>query len=54
MINANIYRITAVLKIETDITVSIAARPIGRAVIMSVDSDVIVFIGDVIMCLTSD
>ena len=46
------YRITAVLKVETDIIASIAASPIGQLlVIMSVDTfktDVIVFIGNVI------
>ena len=30
----DIYRIMAVLKVETDIITSIAARPIGRAVIL--------------------
>jgi hypothetical protein len=30
----DIYRITAVLKVETDIITSIAASPIGRAVIL--------------------
>jgi hypothetical protein len=47
---------TAVMKVETDIIANIAASPIGRAVIMFVETsktDVIVFIGKVIMCLTS-
>ena len=53
------YRITAVLKVETDIIASIAASPIGQLlVIMSVDTfktDVIVFISDaIITCFTSD
>ena len=50
------YRITAVLKVETDIIPSIAASPTGQAVIMYVEifkTAVIVFIGDVKMCLTS-
>ena len=54
-----IYRITAVLKVETDIITNISASLIGRAgifVIMSVEAlknDVIVFICDIIMCFTS-
>jgi len=54
------YRITAVLKDETDIIASIASSLIGRAliqVIMYVEifkTDVIVFIGGVIICFTSD
>jgi len=58
-LHPNKYRITSVLKVETDIISSISVSPIWRAVILvirSVDtfkSDVIVFIGDV-MCLTSD
>ena len=51
----NKYRITSVLKVETYIITSISVSPIGRAVIMSVDTfktDVIVFIGNDIMCLT--
>ena len=50
----------AILKVETDIIVNISASSIGRAgifVIMSVkalSTDLIVFIGDVIMCFTSD
>ena len=46
----NIYRITAVLKVETDIIASIAASLTGRAVMMYVEifkTDVIVFIGDI-------
>ena len=49
-----IYRITKLLKVETDIITNISTSPIGRAglfVIMSVKAfktDVIVFIGDVI------
>jgi len=48
------------LKVETDIIANICASPIGRAVIfvrMSVDTfrtDVIVFISDIVMCLTAD
>jgi hypothetical protein len=44
------------MKVETDIIANIAASPIGRAVIMFVETsktDVIVFIGKVIMCLLS-
>ena len=54
-----IYRITAVLKVETDIIVRIAARATERAVILVImyvenfKTGVIVFIGDVKMCLTS-
>ena len=49
-------RIMAVLKVETDIITSMTMSLIGRAVIlviMCVKTDVIVFIGNVIMCLTS-
>ena len=55
-----LYRITAILKFETDIIANISARPIGWAgifVMMSVEAfrtNFIVFIGDGIMCLTSD
>jgi hypothetical protein len=55
----NRYRITAVLKVETDIIASIAASLTGRAmilVIMYVEifrTGVIVFIGNVITCLMS-
>jgi hypothetical protein len=54
------YRITAILKVETDIIANTSVSPIGRSVIfviMSVDgfrTDVVVFIGDVIMCSMSD
>jgi len=47
---------TSILKVETDIIPNILASPIGQAGIfvkMSVEAlrtDVIVFIGDVIMC----
>jgi len=47
----NQYRITRVLKVETGIITSIAASPIGRAVILvkmfveAFKTDVIVFIG---------
>jgi hypothetical protein len=50
----------AILKIETDIFTNISASLIGQAgifVIMSVKAfrtDFVVFIGDVIMCFTSD
>ena len=49
----------AVLKVKTDIITSITARPIGRAAILvimyveSFETDVIVFIDNVITCLTS-
>ena len=55
-----VYRITTILKVETDIIANISANLIGRTgifVIMSVEAfktDIIVFIGDVIMCFTSD
>jgi hypothetical protein len=55
-----IYRITTVLKVETDIITNISASLIGRAgifVIMSVEAfntAVIAFIGGVITCFTSD
>jgi len=51
------YRITAILKVETDIIANTSVSLIGRSVIMSVDAfrtDVVVFIGDVIMCFMSD
>jgi len=44
-----IYRITAVLKVETDIIASIALIRRGQAVIMNVEifkTGIIVFIGD--------
>lgn len=50
------YGITSVLKIETDIVISIAASPIERAVIQVIlfvetfKIDVVGFIGNVIMC----
>ena len=52
-------RISAVIKVETDIITSIAASPTGRAmiqVIMYVEThqaDVIVFIGDIVLLLFS-
>ena len=55
-----IYRITSILKVETDIITNISLSLIGRArifVIMSVEAfrtDVIVFISGIIMCFTSD
>ena len=55
----NIYRITAILRVETDIIVNISSSPIrpnGKYLIMSVEAfrtDVIVFISDFIMCFTS-
>jgi hypothetical protein len=58
-IQFDIYRITSVLKVETDIITTISANPTGRAVILVImyvkifKTDVIVFIGDVKMCLTS-
>ena len=54
------YRKTAILEVETDIIAIISVKPIVQAgifVIMSVmafRTDVVVFIGDVIMCFTSD
>jgi hypothetical protein len=55
----NRYRITAVLKVETDIIASISASLTGRAVILVImyveifRTGVIVFIGNVITCLMS-
>jgi hypothetical protein len=49
-----IYRITALLKVETHIITSIAASPTGP-VIMYVETfkmDATIFIGNIIMCLT--
>ena len=60
MINKQKYRITTILKVETDIITNISVNLIGWAgifVIMSVNAlrtDGCVFIGDVIMCFTSD
>jgi preprotein translocase subunit SecB len=54
--NNNKYRVTAILKVETDIIANISASLVGQAgifVIMSVEAfrtDVIAFIGCVIMC----
>ena len=47
------------MKVETDIIVNISASPIGRAriFVISVEAfrtDIIIFIGYVIMCFTSD
>ena len=56
----NTYRITAKMKVETEIIANISAIPGGRAgifVIMCVTAfrtDLIVFICDVIMCFISD
>ena len=50
------YRITADLKVETDIIISIVESPIGRDVIICVKilkAEVIVYIGNAIICLTS-
>jgi hypothetical protein len=55
----NRYRITAVLKVETDIIASISVSLTGRAVILVImyveifRTGVIVFIGNVITCLMS-
>jgi hypothetical protein len=49
----NKYRITVVLKVKTDIIARIAASPKGRTVILVMMYGVIVFIGDVKMCLMS-
>jgi hypothetical protein len=55
----NKYRITTVLKVETDIISSIAASPIGWAMILLIiyvkifKTGVIVFISDVKICLSS-
>ena len=56
----DLYRILSILKVETDIIANISVSPKGRAgiyVIMSLKAfrtDIIVFIGDVIMCFMSD
>jgi hypothetical protein len=55
----DIYKITAILKFETNVIANISVSPIWRAVIfviMSVDTfkTDVVFIGDVIMCFRSD
>jgi hypothetical protein len=50
------YRITSVLKVERDIITSVAVNPIGRVVIVYIETfkaDVSVFISNVIMCVTS-
>jgi hypothetical protein len=53
------YRVTAVMKVETEIITSIAGSPILRAVILVIiyveifTTDFIVFFSDVIMCMTS-
>ena len=60
MAKENTYRITAILKVETDVIANISASPMGRArifVTMSVEvfrNDFIVFISDIMMCFTSD
>jgi len=54
-----IHRLAVVLKVETDIIGSNAASPIGRAMVLMLmfveifKTDHIVFIGNVIICLTS-
>ena len=59
-INECINRITAILKVETDIITNISASPIERAgifVIISVEAfrtDVIVLVDAVKICFTSD
>ena len=59
-LNECINRITAILKVETDIITNISASPIERAgifVIMSVEAfrtDVIVLVDAVKICFTSD
>ena len=56
----DVYRIMAILKVETDIIANISAIPIERAgifVIIFVEAfrtDVIVFICDIVMCFTSN
>ena len=53
-----LYRITAFFKIETDIVTNITASPIGQAAILVIKyvktykTDIIVFIGNVILLLT--
>jgi hypothetical protein len=50
------YRIMAVLKVETDIITSFTESLIGWAMMMYIETfktDVIVFIGNIIMCLMS-
>ena len=60
LVLSDTYRITTILKVETDIIANVSVSTIGRAaifVIMSVEAfrtDIIVFIGYVIMCFTSD
>jgi len=54
-VDSDTYRIKAILKVTTNIITNIRLAEIF--VIMSVDAfrtDVIVFIGDVITCFTSD
>ena len=57
--NSDIYRITAILKVETDIIAGIAATSRGLAVMLVIIyvvifiTGVIVLIGDIEMCLTS-
>ena len=53
------YRLTAVMKVETDIITRIAVSPVGQAVILVIinvetfKTDIfIVFICNLIMCLT--
>jgi len=50
-----IYRVSAVWKVEKDIITSITASLIGRLImyVETFKADVIVVIGNVIMCLTS-
>lgn len=51
------YRITAVLKVETDISIGVKASLIGRyaiIMIMYVKTADIVFIGNILMCSISD
>ena len=54
------YRITAVLKVETDISIGVKASLIGRSAIIMImyvktfKTADIVFIGNILMCLISD
>jgi hypothetical protein len=54
------YRITAVLKVETDIFIGVKASLIGRSAIIMImyvktfKTADIVFIGNILMCLISD
>ena len=52
-ITSVIYRITAAMKVKKDIIASITASPLVIMYVEILKTDILVFIGNVIMCLMS-